>query len=381
MKELMEQNHGIGKGEISTETSSKGIGAIENHREVEIIPAKTKFTENVKKRVAAYCRVSTYAESQAGSFELQKQTYFERIMANLEWEFAGIYADQGVSGTSLNRRKNFIRMIEDCKSGKIELILVKSISRFARNQLDFISIYRELKSLPKPVGIFIEDMGLNTLDTTSEMILGMLSVIAQGESEQKSAAITWSIIERFKKGIPIIPTHNLLGYSKDRFGTIVIEKNEASVVRFIFESFINGVRAADIAEALKESNIVTVTGNKIWTTSAIYRILRNEKYVGDVLMQKTYTVDCFSHKSKRNNGERPKYLLKNGIPAIVSRNEWEMVQELLKDSRKGHRSKDSKIKKPDYYISTIKSGIFKNFIVIDSKWTGQQIEKIFKEGS
>lgn len=381
MKELMEQNHGIGKGEISTETSSKGIGAIENHREVEIIPAKTKFTENVKKRVAAYCRVSTYAESQAGSFELQKQTYFERIMANPEWEFAGIYADQGVSGTSLNRRKNFIRMIEDCKSGKIELILVKSISRFARNQLDFISIYRELKSLPKPVGIFIEDMGLNTLDTTSEMILGMLSVIAQGESEQKSAAITWSIIERFKKGIPIIPTHNLLGYSKDRFGTIVIEKNEASVVRFIFESFINGVRAADIAEALKESNIVTVTGNKIWTTSAIYRILRNEKYVGDVLMQKTYTVDCFSHKSKRNNGERPKYLLKNGIPAIVSRNEWEMVQELLKDSRKGHRSKDSKIKKPDYYISTIKSGIFKNFIVIDSKWTGQQIEKIFKEGS
>ena len=363
---------------MSTEKSNKIIEAFENHREVEIIPAKVEKTKRRKKKVAAYCRVSTYAESQSESFELQKQTYTERIKANPEWEFAGIYADQGVSGTTLNRRKNFIKMIEDCKAEKIELILVKSISRFARNQLDFISTYRELKSLPYPVGIFIEDMGLNTLDTTSEMILGMLSVVAQGESEQKSAAITWSIIERFKKGIPIVPTHNLLGYTKDRFGSIIIEENEATIVRFIFESFIKGNRAIDIAEMLKENKIVTVTGSENWTSSAVYRILRNEKYMGDVLMQKTYTVDCFSHRSKKNKGERPMYLLKDGIPAIVSKTDWESVQELLKNPRKGHSKKQVDVKKPENFVATIKSGIFKNFIVIDSKWTKQQIEKIFK---
>lgn len=363
---------------MSTEKGNRIIEAFENRREVEIIPAKAEKFKRRKKKVAAYCRVSTYAESQTESFELQKQAYAERIRAKPEWEFAGIYADQGVSGTTLNRRKNFIKMIDDCKAGKIDLILVKSISRFSRNQLDFISTYRELKALSNPVGIFIEDMGLNTLDTTSEMILGMLSVVAQGESEQKSAAITWSIIERFKKGIPIVPTHNLLGYSKDRFGSIIIEENEATIVRFIFESFIKGIRAVDIAEMLKASKVVTVTGNENWTSSAVYRILRNEKYMGDVLMQKTYTVDCFSHKSKKNNGERPMYLLKNGIPAIVSRNDWERVQELLKNPGKGHSKKQVNVKKPENFVATIKSGIFKNFIVIDSKWTKQQIEKIFK---
>lgn len=375
---MIRRNNRSGKEKMSTEKSNKIIEAFENHREVEIIPAKVEKTKRRKKKVAAYCRVSTYAESQSESFELQKQTYTERIKANPEWEFAGIYADQGVSGTTLNRRKNFIKMIEDCKAGKIELILVKSISRFARNQLDFISTYRELKSLPYPVGIFIEDMGLNTLDTTSEMILGMLSVVAQGESEQKSAAITWSIIERFKKGIPIVPTHNLLGYTKDRFGSIIIEENEATIVRFIFESFIKGNRAIDIAEMLKENKIVTVTGSENWTSSAVYRILRNEKYMGDVLMQKTYTVDCFSHRSKKNKGERPMYLLKDGIPAIVSKTDWESVQELLKNPRKGHSKKQVDVKKPENFVATIKSGIFKNFIVIDSKWTKQQIEKIFK---
>lgn len=369
----------LGREKTRTKKQKQILDVFDNLREVEIIPAKKELTESQKIRVAAYCRVSTYAESQSGSFELQKQAYLEKITINPDWELAEIYADQGASGTSMNRRKDFQRMLADCRSGKIDLILVKSISRFSRNQLDFISTYRELKTLSNPVGIFIEDLGLNTLDTTSEMILGMLSVVAQGESEQKSAAITWSIIERFKKGIPIVPTHNLLGYTKDRFGSIIIEKNEATIVKFIFSSFIKGIRALDIARMLMESQILTVTGNVKWTSSAIYRILRNEKYVGDVLMQKTYTVDCFSHKSKKNNGERPMYLLKNGIPAIVSREEWSTVQELLENPRKGFGRESVTVKKPKYFVSTVKSGMFKNFLVIDPKWNKQQIEKIIKE--
>ena len=135
-----------------------------------------------KTRVAAYCRVSTFDESQSGSFELQKQTYLERIQNTPNWELAGIYADQGASGTTIKHRDQFQKMLEDCRRGKIDLILVKSISRFARNQLDFISIYRELKALPHPVGILIEDINLNTLDTKGELVLGVMSIVAQGES-------------------------------------------------------------------------------------------------------------------------------------------------------------------------------------------------------
>lgn len=194
--------------------------AFESERTVEVIPAVVQNASlgEQKTRVAAYCRVSTFDESQSGSFELQKQTYLERIQNTPNWELAGIYADQGASGTTIKHREQFQKMLEDCRQGKIDLILVKSISRFARNQLDFISIYRELKALPRPVGILIEDINLNTLDTKGELVLGVMSIIAQGESEQKSASITWSIIERFKCGIPIIPTHNLLGYTKDKYG-------------------------------------------------------------------------------------------------------------------------------------------------------------------
>lgn len=345
-------------------------------RAVEVIPATLSEVVSKKMRVAAYCRVSTYAESQSGSFELQIQSYKEKIKANSNWKFVDIYADQGVSGTTIKKREHFNRMLNDCRSNKIDLIIVKSISRFSRNTLDFISIYRELKALPNPVGVFIEDLNINTLDTTSETLLLMLSVVAQAESEQKSESVTWSIIERFKKGLPIIPTHNFLGYTKDKFGTVVIEESEAEVVRLIYQSFIGGVRAVEIAIMLNENFIPTVTGNK-WTAPAIYRILRNEKYFGDVIMQKTYTVDCFTHKKKINRGEKPKYLLKNGIPAIVSKEDWLIVEELLKNPKKGNKRKQNKnIEKPKMFVSVVKTGVFKGFIVIDTKWTKEQICEI-----
>ena len=327
-----------GKEKKLTKQQKKIQDAFDNKREVEVIPAKISDSYIQKKRVAAYCRVSTYAESQSGSFELQIQSYKEKIRLNPEWKLVDIYADRGASGTTIKKREHFNRMLNDCRLNKIDLIIVKSISRFSRNVLDFISIYRELKALPNAVGVFIEDLNINTLDTTSETLLLMLSVVAQAESEQKSEAITWSIIERFKKGLPIIPTHNFLGFTKDRFGKVVIEESEAEIVRFIYKNFLEGVRAVDIASLLNEANIPTVAGNK-WKSSSIYRVLRNEKYFGLVIMQKTFTVDCFSHKKKINRGEKPQYLLRNGLPAIVSEEDWNLVQELLKNQRKGLKKK------------------------------------------
>ncbi|RMI73760.1 recombinase family protein [Streptococcus iniae] len=364
----------------TTRQQDKIRDAFENTRTVEIIPAKSEFTDikTSKLRVAAYCRVSTFDESQSGSFELQKQTYTEKINNNPDWELAGIYADQGASGTSIKRRENFKRMIDDCRNGEIDLIIVKSVSRFARNQLDFIGIYRELKSLPSPVGIYIEDINLNTLDTNSEFILGIMAIVAQGESEQKSASITWSIIERFKRGIPIIPTHNLLGYTKDQYSRIIIDDSEAKIVRFIYDSYIDGMAVREIAERLMENQIPTVTGLETWSNLAIYNILRNEKYKGEIIMQKTYTVDCFSHKSRKNNGEKPKYRLKNGIPSIIPESRWDMVQELLKQPRRISKS-TNQVLAPKLYIKKLKTGKLRDFIVLDPSWKSKDIQEAFNK--
>jgi site-specific DNA recombinase len=363
-----------------TKQQKKIQDAFNNKREVEVIPAKISDSCIKNKRVAAYCRVSTKEESQLGSFELQIQTYKERIKSNPSWDFVDIYADEGVSATSMKNRHELLRMLDDCRLNKIDMILVKSTQRISRNVLDFISIFRELKALPNPVGIFIEDFNMNTLDARTESYVITLAVWAQAESEQKSEAILWSIAERFKKGLAIIPTHNLLGYTKDKFGKIIIEESEAEVVRFIYKNFINGVRAIDIASLLNESNILTVSGNK-WKTSAVYRILRNEKYYGLVIMQKTYTVDCFSHKTRINRGEKPRYKMENGLPAIVSEEDWNLVQELLINPRKGFKKKTVKnIEKPRNFVSTIKSGVFKGFIVIDTKWTKEEVAEVLSKG-
>lgn len=171
----------FGKEKKLTKQQKKIQDAFDNKRKVEVIPAKISDSYIQKKRVAAYCRVSTYAESQSGSFELQIQSYKEKIRLNPEWKLVDIYADRGASGTTIKKREQFNRMLNDCRLNKIDLIIVKSISRFSRNVLDFISIYRELKALTDPVGVYIEDLNINTLDTTSETLLLMLSVVAQAE--------------------------------------------------------------------------------------------------------------------------------------------------------------------------------------------------------
>ena len=329
-------------------------------------------------RVAAYCRVSTLEESQASSFELQLQHYREMIEKNPEWELVEIYADEGVSGTSMKKRIDFRRMIDDCDAGKIDLIVTKSVSRFARNTRDCLEVARQLKSLNPPVGILFETEGFNTAEIKNEFMLGVLSLVAQGESETKSAAILWSILERFKKGIPIFSTHNLLGYDKNRYGKVVIIEEEAEVIRQIYTCFMDGLSAREIADALTEAHIPTATSKAAWNGGTVLNILRNEKYCGNSLMQKTFTLDCFSHKSVKNIGQRTQYFKAGTHPAIIPPKDWEIVQEQLLN-RRGSSTHRSVPIEQKFYITRIKSGSLKGFVVVDPKWKSKELDQFFEK--
>ncbi len=290
---------GSAKEERRKAAKKKIKSAYEHQAEVEIIPAISDLERDKPKtlRVAAYCRVSTDEDAQAGSYELQVQYYTELIQRNPDWVFVNVYADEGISGTSVSKRIQFQSMIQDCKDGKIDLVITKSISRFARNTLDCISYVRQLRSLDPPVAVYFENENLNTLDRRNEAFIAMLSSVAQGESENKSEAIKWSIKRRFQKGLPLCPTWALLGYTTDDNGDMIIVENEAAIVRFIYENFLDGMSVKDIAEELTRRKIPTVKGNDHWSEGTIYSMLHNERYCGDVIMQKTYTPDCLSHRS------------------------------------------------------------------------------------
>lgn len=367
------------KAEKKREQEKQRIrSAYEDRRDVEYIPATvtSDLQDKPKLRVAAYCRVSTLEDEQAGSFELQKQHFRQMIAANERWENVGIYADEGKSGTNMKKRPQFQQMIQDCRDGKIDLILTKSVSRFARNTMDCLRVVRELKALDPPVGVFFEDVSLNTVEAKNEFTLGVMSLVAQGESEAKSASITWSVIERFKNGIPIVSTAFLLGYEKDKLGKLVIVEEEAEVVRYIFNSFLEGQSVREIAESLTEAGIPTVKGNEVWNSGTIRNMLRNEKYCGDVLMQKTYTVDCFSHKSVRNRGQRPQYRLTDDHPAIIPRSDWMKVQTLLQQPRRKSNVKQKPIEEK-FRVTRIKNGRLKGYIVLDTQWRASDVDKLF----
>lgn len=350
----------------------------ENKREVEFIPATVDNTlsANSVLKVAAYCRVSTLEDAQAGSFERQIQHFEELIDKTEGWQKVEIYADEGASGTNMKKRPQFLRMIEDCKAGKIDLIITKSVSRFARNIRDCLEVVRELKALNPPVGIIFEDINLNTNEAKNEFTLGVMSLVAQGESEQKSAAIKWSIVERFKNGVPIIPTNNLLGYDKNHLGQIVIVAEEAEVIKYIYNSYLADLSTKDIADELTKAQIPTVRGNCIWRSQAVRNILKNEKYCGDVLMQKTFTVDCFSHKKKVNHGEVPQYRLRNHHIPIIPREDWERVQELLKQPRRKSKGVKKQLEKK-FRVQKIKNGKLKGFYVLDPRWRTKEIKQFF----
>ena len=274
--------------------------------ELEVIPAIATdevALEERKLKVAAYVRVSTENDEQTSSYELQVNDFTDRIRANPNWEFAGIYSDEGISGTELSHRKGMLQMIEDARAGKIDHILAKSIARFARNVVDCLSIIDELKKMG--VGVHFDENNLYTLDTTGALVLTILATVAEEESRSKSFIMNWSIERRFSKGIFLTP--KLLGYDVNDDGELVVNQEEAETVKVIYDLYINGWSAKDIAELLSSYGRKTKLGNEKWNPTSLYGVIENERHCGDVRARKTYTPDFKTHKSEKNRQNRKQY--------------------------------------------------------------------------
>ncbi len=277
--------------------------------------------------MAAYCRVSTKQDEQLNSYEVQKQYYTEKINSEPKWCLAGIYADKGITGTSTKNRDEFNKMIRDCKKGKIDRIITKSISRFARNTLDCLKYVRMLKELN--VDIYFEEQGIHSIEPGAEFYITIYGSIAQSESENTSANVRWGKEQAAKEGKVSFVYSNFLGYKKGDDGQPEIVQEEAEIVRIIYDKFLKGESLKVIADSLTSQNIPTPRKKVVWTSSTVRSILSNEKYMGDALINKTYTVDFLSKKVKANNGERPKYYVENNHPAIIDRNTFNKAQEEL----------------------------------------------------
>lgn len=274
-------------------------------------------------RVAAYCRVSTDSEDQLESYKAQVAYYTDAIAKNPKWRFVDIYADEGITGTMATKRTNFMRMMRDCEKGKIDLILTKSVARFARNTVDSLKYVRKLKA--KGIGVYFEEQALDSLKTENEMAIGLYSVLAQAESENISANVRWGIQQRMKSGTFKF-RYNLLGYRKGENGDPEIVEGEAQHIRKIYEMYLDGNSLDQIKAELESNGVETKTGSKTWNKAIIQSILTNERYCGDLLMQKTFTENCITKKVKKNRGEMPKYLVKDNHPAIIDRVTFKRVQ-------------------------------------------------------
>ena len=343
--------------------------------ELEVIPAReiVSLKEDTSyKRVAAYCRVSTDDPNQTSSYELQKNHYEEYIKEHPGWELMGIYADEGISGTSLAHREEFHRMLDDCNAGKIDLIITKSISRFARNTVDSISTVRQLAQLKRPVGVLFETENLFTLNQTSEMILTVLSAAAQEESHTKSEIMNISIEHRFSRGIFLTP--ELLGYDKDEDGNLVINEDEAETVKVIYYLYLNGFSISEIADLLTEYGRKTKLGNTEWNPGSIMKIIQNERHCGDVLARKTWTPSYLNHKSKKNNNDRNQYRQRDHHEAIVSREVFNAANQL--QASKGYAAKN----RPLPVLSVVDDGVLKGYVPVDKDWTGFSAEE-YQEAS
>ena len=266
-------------------------------------------------RVAAYCRVSTKQEEQLNSYENQVQHYTERINSENGWTLEGIYADKGISGTSVKNRDEFNRMIRRCKQGKIDMIITKSIARFARNTVDCLKYVRLLNDLG--VDVYFEEQGIHSNQPGAEFYITIYGSIAQSESENISANIKWGKAQAAREGKVVFRYKNFLGYRKGEDGQPEIVPEEAETIRFIYDRFLAGDSLKGIAKLLEEKGIKSPTGKAEWQFSTIQSILSNERYKGDAIINKTYITDCISKKVRVNNGERPKYYVENSHPAII----------------------------------------------------------------
>ncbi len=290
-----------------------------------------------QKRVVAYCRVSTKQEEQLNSYETQVTYYTEKINAEPNWTLVGIFADKGITGTSVKKRDEFNKMIRLCKKGKVDMIIVKSISRFARNTVDCLQHTRMLKALG--VDVYFEEQGLHSTAPGAEFYITIYGSIAQSESENISANVKWGKAQSAKEGN--VPFHykNFLGYRRGADGKPEIVPEEAVIIKFIYEQFIGGDSFGKIIARLEEEGFKSPTGKDKWTYSTIQSILTNERYKGDAILNKTYIEDCISKKVKINNGERPKYYVENNHPAIISPIMFARAQEEL-----ARRSSKPKVK-------------------------------------
>ncbi|HAQ42288.1 MAG TPA: recombinase family protein [Clostridiales bacterium] len=299
-------------------------------KNISVIPSQPEYDRSIKPqfktlRVAAYCRVSTTLEQQETSYEAQVSYYTEKIKSNPNWKLAGIYADDGKSATNTKKRDDFNAMIEDCMAGKIDMVITKSVSRFARNAVDSLQNIRKLKE--KNIAVFFEKEGVNTLDGTGELLITILSSQAQEESRNLSENTRWGLVRRFENGIVSVNHNKFLGYTKDKNGELVIVPEEAELVRRIFRLYLEGSSIVQIGKILDDEGITTVTGLTQWCPGVIDKMLSNEKYMGDVLQQKTYTVDFLSKKRVKNNGIVPQYYIQDDHEAIVSKELYYRVQE------------------------------------------------------
>ena len=298
-------------------------------RKVTVIPADPKHNQkDIRKqrlRVAPYCRVSTNSEEQLDSYQAQIEYYTEKIAAQQEWTMVDMFADEGKTATSTKKRKDFLRMIKACEKGKVDLIITKSVSRFCRNTLDGLDYVRRLKRMG--VGVFFEKENVNTLYMDNEMILTFMMSQAQAESESMSGNIRWGHRKNFKDGKVYFHYAGFLGYRRGENNLPEIDPEEAEIVRRIFSRYLIGHSVAKIIADLEADGIKTARGHKKWNDGVIRGMLRNEKYMGDALLQKTYIADLFTRQTKKNTGELPQYYVENSHPAIIDRLTFQRVQE------------------------------------------------------
>ena len=306
----------------------------DDSRVVDIIPSKKDqgiFEQDREELVGPYCRVSTFSEQQVESYELQRAYYEEYVGKHPNWTLVDVYADEGISATSMKNRKDFLRLIDDCKTGKVTKIVTKSVSRFARNVVDALATIRMLRNLNPAVGVFFELEGIDSLAPDADTKLSLLAAFAESESINRSIAVKWGIRGRFARHIPRVC--DVYGFTLDReTGQFAKHPVEGAVVRYMYDLLFLGLTPVLIAQDLTSLHIPTPTQrNEAWSASTVGYILSNEKYCGDVAMQKTVRVDIFTHKSVKNDGIERKYLIRDHHDGFISRREWEKAQAILRN--------------------------------------------------
>ena len=325
---------------------------------VRMIPAtprgggRKSESEAHKIRVAAYCRVSTDTDEQATSYEAQIEHYTDYIEKHPGWELAGIYADDGISGTNTKKREEFNRLIEDCMAGKVDMVVTKSISRFARNTLDCLKYIRQLKD--KNIAVFFEKEAINTLDAKGEVLLTIMASLAQQESQSLSQNVRLGLQYRYQQGKVQVCANRFLGYDKDEDGNLVINPVEAEVVKRIYREYLSGKSYYQIGKELSADGIRTAAGNDYWLASTLKKILTNEKYIGDALLQKTVTTDFLNKKRVVNKGIAPQYYVEGSHEAIIPRELFMQVQEeMVRRARLRTDSGNRRVYSGKYAFSSI----------------------------